>query len=106
MRNSDGAALTFVYDDATGERRPFSPERAARELAGCIICGGPVGVVGVFQPESDEMLTSILRLRTQPLRECSTPGLVYGLCRWHAADPDLDRIEAVILRCAATVKVQ
>ena len=95
----------FTYLD-DGRRVPFDPSRVRQQIPCCLLCGGPTAGVGVFLPYTATMQAAVLRLRQHPVRERSSMTLAYGLCYWHAADPDYDRVEAVILAAAERVRVQ
>ena len=88
-------------------RVPFDPTLMRSCLAGCLLCGGSVAVVGIFIPWTDEMRCAVLRLRTRAVVPGSVPSLAYGLCRDHAADLSApDQVEAAIVTAAAKVAVQ
>jgi hypothetical protein len=90
-----------------GSSVPFDPAEVAVDLAGCMLCGGPIAVVGVFHPQTAEMQTAVLRLRTHVIAPGLTPALAYGLCRHDAEDPEApDRVEAAILAAAQRVTAQ
>jgi len=99
--------MTHAYAD-DGSRVPFDPLRVSRHLTGCILCGAPVAVVGIFVPQTDRMRRAVLLMREHPVREGSTMATAYGLCRRHAANLDLamERVEQAILAAAAKVVVQ
>jgi hypothetical protein len=67
----------FTYA-ADGRRVPFDPRTI--DIGGCLLCGWPVAVVGIFVPSNDAMITVVLRLRRHPARPNSTPCIAYGVC--------------------------
>lgn len=100
------ALRTFIYDDR-GQRQPFDPLRAGRRLGGCFLCGSPhIHAVGVFRPVTTADRCAVLKLRRQPVRPLSDPGIVYGLCDQHDLDQIADQVEARVLQLASEVVVQ
>ncbi|MDO8795077.1 MAG: hypothetical protein Q7J25_10710 [Vicinamibacterales bacterium] len=97
----------FYYRD-DGRRALFNAGAVGKTLAGCLLCGARVVMVGVFCPTDDEARAAILRLRQHALHTGSMPALVYGLCRRHARDLDraAPQVEAAILAAAGKVQVQ
>lgn len=97
--------MTFFYSG--GQRVPFEPETVAARTAGCVLCGAPSAVFGIFAPTTDAMRAVILRLRTHAVPERSTPAIAYGLCRTCSAHEDAaDRVEDALTAAAARVAVQ
>lgn len=99
----DGGIFTYAPD---GTRERFDPRRVPFD--GCLLCGRPVVMVGVFVPADDAMHNAVMTLRRHPVRPMSAPGLAYGLCREHAADPEesIGLVEARLEQLAARVVVQ
>lgn len=95
----------FTYT-AAGRREPFDPSRLGAHLDGCLLCGRRVRMVGIFLPSSEPMRSAVLQLREHPLDGDMVPGLAYGLCRRHAADLNIDHVEAAIRGAARKVTVQ
>lgn len=97
-------AFTYRGD----QREPFDPDMVGRELAGCLLCGRPVVLIGIFTPNNDEGRAAVLRLRTHPLRPRSDAGLAYGLCRGHARDTDraATQVEDAIVAMTQRVVLQ
>jgi hypothetical protein len=105
----------FSYRD-DGVREPFNPARARDSLAGCLLCGSRIVVIGLFAPYDDATQQIVLTLRRQPLRPNSTPGVLYGLCALHGAelscgtrqraDRLIATIENILRAMAARVTVQ
>jgi hypothetical protein len=88
----------FIYRD-NGERERFTPARACRRLAGCLLCGARIVCVATFEPHDDTTRNAVLRLRQRPLRPCSSPGLLYGLCAEHTDEVmsgDRRRVERLV----------
>lgn len=90
----------YSYIADTGE--PFNP--AALSDIGCLFCGGPVFIVGLFHPVTDEGRAAVLKLRTHPLTPLREPGLAYGLCRQHIVPTE--QIEERIYAAARGVVIQ
>ena len=95
----------FTYEP-DGARVAFDPQRTRQQLAGCVLCGGPIAAVGVFRPIDEVMRRAVITLRQHPVRAGSDGGMAYGLCAQHAVDPDTDRVERVILAAAERITVQ
>jgi hypothetical protein len=89
-----------------GPHQPFDPAITRAQLAGCLLCCDPyITVVGVFVPDTAEMLAVVLRLRQHPIR--GTSALAYGLCRRCMRYVDVtDRVEAAIVAAASRVTIQ
>ena len=95
---------TFASD---GSRVPFDPAKLGSSLGGCLLCGAPVVVVGVFVPHTSEMRAAVLCLREHRLIPGVVPTIAYGLCRHHALDERAPvRVETAILTAAARVVFQ
>lgn len=96
----------FTYAD-DGARIPFCPLAAGAHFTGCLLCSRRVQTVGIFIPQSPEMLSVVLRLRRHGTRTQSTPALVYGLCAACSEQADVfERVERVIEAAAERVVVQ
>ncbi|MEP7310162.1 MAG: hypothetical protein ABJA98_32045 [Acidobacteriota bacterium] len=90
-------------------REPFDPQRFASQLAGCLLCGRPIKVVGMYIPQTPEAEAMVLRLRRHAPYPTTMPCLGYGLCKKHwKADRETTaaQVEGVFRRTAATVTVQ
>jgi hypothetical protein len=70
----------FTYTE-DGSRVAFDP--ATMRVAGCLLCGRRIAVVGIFIPTTEVMRAVVRRLRKHPAREQSTACLSYGLCTHH-----------------------
>ena len=49
----------------------------------CVLCGRPAVGFGAFKPYNEATLAAVNTLRTTPVTEVGTPGLLYGLCDLH-----------------------
>ncbi len=97
--------MIFSYTD-DGRRESFDPRLTSERIAGCLLCGRPVVMVGVLRPIDDVMRQAVITLRQHPMRDGSDVGISYGLCAKHSVAPDTERVERVILAAAARVVVQ
>jgi hypothetical protein len=98
--------MTFTYT-ADGSRVPFNPATTHAQLVGCLLCGAPVAMVGVFIPATDEMRAVVMRLRMHATRPRSTPCMAYGLCDRHVAEDDVTRrVESALIAAAEQVVLQ
>src|SRR5438046_3059395 len=75
----------YQYHPERPDREPFDPA-AIRQLLLCLLCGKPAECVGLFHSNDDATRQVVLTLRRHPTRPFSDPGLVYGLCKQHAAE--------------------
>ena len=88
-----------------GFRVPFDPRDSG--LSECCLCGWPMAVVGVFTPQTDELKTALLKLRTKPLLDGRAVSAAYALCGAHSHEPRVtDRVEKMFLAHASKVTVQ